>query len=273
MAITKTEAVTTRKNGSPSDPAEIFSELRRPDRSGMPKYQRLAHAMVEAIKRGHWRPGDRLPAEEQLTEMTPFSLGTVQRALRDLADQGLVVRQHGLGSFVADRPRELQDPWHCRFLDDDGETVLPIYSKATARVEVDGEGPWLRHLGPRARVMRLDRVITVNDEFRIFSRFYADRGLLERLWNTPLQKLHGANFRQVIVGECQLPITDILREVSIQPFDEETCGQIGLPVGASGLRLQAVAKAGRDFGVYFQEFFIPPTRRPLQVPEYRPDMG
>src|SRR5438874_848951 len=92
---------------------EVFDGLRQPDRSGVPKYQRLANALLDGISRGVWRPGDRLPAEEELTELTPYSLGTVQRALRDLADQGLVVRQHGLGSFVAEKPRQLQDPWHC----------------------------------------------------------------------------------------------------------------------------------------------------------------
>lgn len=250
---------------------EIFAPLRRPDPTGRPKYQRLAQALVEGIRRGVWSPGDQLPPEEALAELTPFSLGTVQRALRDLADQGLVIRQHGLGSFVADSPRQLQDPWHCRFLAEDGETVLPIFSQALARVADASDGPWRRALGADADVMRLDRVIVVNDEFRIFSRFYADRRLLSQMWEMPMQQLHGANFRQLIVSECRLPITEITRLVTVMPFDDETCEQIGVPTGSSGLRLQAIGRAGRNLGVYYQEFFIPPTRHPLQVPEHQPE--
>jgi GntR family transcriptional regulator len=249
----------------------LFDGLRRPDRSGLPKYQRLAQALVEGIKLGVWRPGERLPAEDALATRTPFSLGTVQRALRDLADQGLVERRHGLGSFVADQPRRIQDPWHCRFLDDDGDTVLPIFSQAIGKVEVKGDGPWRVVLARAARVMRLDRVITVNDEFRVFSRFYADREMLEPLWKMPMQDLHGANFRQLIVSQCRLPITDITRQVCVLHFDDEVCGHIQVPHDTQGLQLQALARAGRDAGVYYQEFFIPPTRRPLQVPEYRPE--
>lgn len=248
--------------------AAVFDELRRPNRSGVPKYQRLANVLVDAISRGVWRPGDQLPAEEELTDLTPYSLGTVQRALRNLADQGLVVREHGLGSFVAEKPRQLQDPWHCRFVGDDGVTVLPIYSKAIDRAQVTGQGPWTRYLGAASRdVMQLDRIIDVNREFRIFSRFYADRLLLMRLWDTPMRLLHGANFKQLITQECQLPITQLTHFVRIERFDNEVCRVLELKPKTDGLFMQAVAHTGRNLAVYYQEFFIPPNRRSLQFLE------
>lgn len=246
---------------------ELFQTLKLPDRSGRPKYQRLADTLVEAIRRGIWRPGDRLPAEEDLAQLTPFSLGTVQRALRDLSDQGLVVRQHGLGSFVADPPRELQDPWHCRFLGDDGVTVLPVYSQAILRTAVGEVGPWSRFLQPGSKAMRLDRVISVNEEFKIFSRFYADRNLLKRLWEMPMEKLNGANFKKVIVDQCQLPITEVTHYVKLSNFDAEACDRIEVPQGYRGMFMYAVASAGRDRPVYYQEFFIGPTERPMKFPE------
>ncbi len=246
---------------------EVFQVLAFPDRSGRPKYQRLADAMVEAFRRGIWRPGDRLPPEEDLTQLTPYSLGTVQRALRALTEQGLVVRQHGLGSFVADRPRQLHDPWHCRFLADDFERILPVYSKALQRVVVDAAGPWNRWLGSKASVMQLDRVIDVNNEFNVFSRFYADRNLLKKLWDMPLDKLHGANFKQLIVRQCRLPVTDITHFVSIAPFDDEACKFVEMPSNSKGLYLQAVAHTGRDRCIYYQEFFVGPTTRSMKFPE------
>ena len=245
----------------------VFQILQLPDRTGRPKYQRLADVLVDAIRQGVWRPGDRLPPEEELTSLTPFSLGTVQRALRDLSEQGLVVRQHGLGSFVADPPRELQDPWHCRFLDDDGQTLLPVFSQAVGRATVPARGPWTAHLGPDADVMRLDRVIIVNDEFRIFSRFYGDRRMLRRLWEMPIDELNGANLKKVIVRQCQLPITEITHYVRTQKFDEEACARMAVAPGTSGLFMYAVARAGRERCVYYQEFSIAPNKRDLKFPE------
>jgi len=249
---------------------EIFEGLRQPDRSGLPKYQRLTNVLVDGISRGLWRPGDRLPAEEELTELTPYSLGTVQRALRHLAEQGLVVRQHGLGSFVAEMRRRLQDPWHCRFIGDDGVSVLPIYTKAIHRIEVTGKGSWTKYLGAGSRVMRVDRMINVNEEFDIFSRFYADRTLLARLWNTPMERLHGANFKELITKQCQLPITQITHLVRVERFDSEVCGMLEVPKNTNGMFMRAIANAGHNLTVYYQEFFIPPNNRSLQFLEQTP---
>lgn len=250
---------------------KIFSELLRPDRTGLPKYQRLSNVLVQAIKHGLWQPGDRLPAEDELTEMTPFSLGTVQRALRDLTDQGLVVRQHGLGNFVADQQRRLQDPWHCRFVGDDGVGILPIYSKAVQRVVMNETGPWTQYLGTdSSNIMRLDRIINVDDEFKIFSRFYANRLLLKRLWDSPLEQLDGANFKEIIARQAKLPITDIDRLVRIDSIDAEAAQWIQVKAAAQVLFMQAIAHAGRDMCVYYQEFYIPQSNRSLQFPEETP---
>ncbi|MDQ8031693.1 MAG: GntR family transcriptional regulator [Bordetella sp.] len=246
---------------------EAFDALHLPDPSNRPKYQRLADTLVDAVRRGIWQPGDRLPAEEDLARLTPYSLGTVQRALRDLAEQGLVVRVHGLGSFIAEAPRQIHDPWHCRFLDDDGSTVLPIFSQAVLRSPAEGRGPWNRYLGDTSRVMRLDRIITINDEFRISSRFYADKQLLKRLWAMPMEKLNGANFKKVIVQEFKLPITGISHLVQMAAFDEPTCERVGVPYPHKGMYMQAIAHAGKEQCVYFQEFFLGPTERMLEFPD------
>lgn len=246
---------------------EVFKPLWRPDSSGLPKYQRLTNVMLAALKRGFWRPGDRLPAEQELVELTRFSLGTVQRALSTLVDQGVLVRRHGLGSFIAERPRRIQDPGFCRFLDDDCANVLPIYSALVRREMVEGEGSWTPFLGSDGPIMQLDRIVTVNDEFKLYSRFFADRLLLKRLWETPMRRLNGANFTQMISNECHLPIREIVHLVRIERFDAEICEVIEVEQGAAGLFVQTIGKAGRDLCVYYQEFCIPATSRPLQFSE------
>jgi DNA-binding GntR family transcriptional regulator len=246
----------------------IFEQLRRPSRSGQPKYVRLTDALVDAITSGHWKPGDKLPTEEELAEMTPFSLGTVQRALRNLSEQGIVVRQHGLGSFVAETDLRLEDPWHCRFLADDGESFLPIYSKALKREAVKEQGPWSKHF-PQAynNLIRIDRVINVDNEFNVFTQFYTDRRLLPALWETPLSKLSGVNFKRLIARESSIPITRVGHFVRAMQFDDNLVSVLNLKSPVFGIFLQAVAQMGREACVYYQEFFIPPTRRTLCIPD------
>lgn len=241
-------------------------QLARSGRPGVPKYVRLQEALLGCIRDGLWKPGDRLPAEEELAELSRLSLGTVQRALRNLSGQGIVVRQQGLGSFVGETQRRMQDPWHCRFLDEQTGEILPVYSKAIRRQLVPDRGPWTQYLGAE-RILRIDRRIDIGGEFSVYSRFYADRGLLGYFWDCPIAELNGANFKVLITRECRLPITDIKHSVRVSKFTPEIGRMIGAGRGATGMFLFSMAYAGRDTCVYYQEFYIPPTGRFLRFSE------
>ena len=58
----------------------------------------------QAILGGTFRPGSQLPTEAELCEMLGVSRTVVREALRVLEDDGLVVRRHGVGTFVRDHP-------------------------------------------------------------------------------------------------------------------------------------------------------------------------
>ena len=56
----------------------------------MPKYVLLRDAIVAAVTGGDWPAGTRLPNETEWAASLPVSLGTIQRALRMLVDEGVV---------------------------------------------------------------------------------------------------------------------------------------------------------------------------------------
>jgi GntR family transcriptional regulator len=257
-----------------ADNPNIFAALTRPDRSGAPKYMRLSTALLQAITSGHWKAGDKLPTEEELAVMTPFSLGTVQRALRTLVDQGVVVRRHGLGSFVAENDLRMEDPWHCRFLDSDGVSFLPVYSKVVNRERVKTRGAWTRYFPDAGEhLVLITRIINVNNEFDVLVRFYMDSRILPRLSKGPLHSLDGLNFKTVIAGELNVPITRITHDVSLIKLDHETAETLGARAGDSGLFMQAAAMMGEAACVYYQEFSIPATDRVLSIPDQLPKMA
>jgi GntR family histidine utilization transcriptional repressor len=65
-------------------------------------YQQIMDFIVAKIQNGTWRPGDRLPSENDLVVQFGISRMTVNRALRQLMEQGRIRRVAGVGSFVAD---------------------------------------------------------------------------------------------------------------------------------------------------------------------------
>ena len=68
-----------------------------------PKYQRVLNVLVNEIRSGKYMPGDRFPSESALIRRFGTSRITVGRALRDLAQQGLVERIAGSGTYVRER--------------------------------------------------------------------------------------------------------------------------------------------------------------------------
>lgn len=66
-------------------------------------YQQVKDFIARRIQEGVWRAGDRLPSENDLVTRFGFSRMTVNRALRELVEQGRIVRVAGVGSFVAEQ--------------------------------------------------------------------------------------------------------------------------------------------------------------------------
>jgi GntR family histidine utilization transcriptional repressor len=65
-------------------------------------YAAVKAALRERIAAGGWQPGVRLPSERELVQTFGCARMTVQRALRELVEEGLVERRRGSGSFVAE---------------------------------------------------------------------------------------------------------------------------------------------------------------------------
>lgn len=65
-------------------------------------YEQVKEFITRKIQDGSWPAGHRLPSEHELVAQFGISRMTANRALRDLVEQGRVVRQAGVGSFVAE---------------------------------------------------------------------------------------------------------------------------------------------------------------------------
>ncbi|WP_404302578.1 histidine utilization repressor [Alicycliphilus denitrificans] len=69
---------------------------------GVALYQQVKDHIARKIQDGSWKAGDRLPSENELVLQFGISRMTVNRALRELTEQGRIVRVAGVGSFVAE---------------------------------------------------------------------------------------------------------------------------------------------------------------------------
>jgi len=66
-----------------------------------PPYTRVKQFLKDGLASGRWPPGALMPSEAELVAMFGLSRMTVNRALRELQNEGLVERSQGIGTFAA----------------------------------------------------------------------------------------------------------------------------------------------------------------------------
>ena len=68
----------------------------------IPLYIQIAEKMISRIESGDLSPGEQLPPERCLSEEIGVNRMTLRRALKALESQGLIIRKHGVGTFIAE---------------------------------------------------------------------------------------------------------------------------------------------------------------------------
>ena len=102
----------------------------------LPMYFQLKELLREKIASGEWEPGDMVPSERELSEQYKISRMTARQALGELATEGLLRREQGRGTFVAE----------------------PKIEHGLTRLTGFTEDMKARGLQPGARVIRLDLI-------------------------------------------------------------------------------------------------------------------
>jgi GntR family transcriptional regulator, histidine utilization repressor len=68
-----------------------------------PLYLKVKRHILDNIGSGKWSTSMRVPSENEIVKSFGVSRMTANRALRELSDEGVLVRIAGVGSFVADQ--------------------------------------------------------------------------------------------------------------------------------------------------------------------------
>ena len=243
----------------------------------LPKYLRLSNAILNLIESGEMRPGDKLPPEDTLAGALPASLGTVQKALGHLKTLGVVVRNHGQGTYVAgalhaasgDRLPD-DNLLHFRFAGDEHSAPLPVY----ARVETvdkligkncDASTPWARFLGADKAYLRIGRNVNVNNEFDAFSQFYLSWSRFHGLMRVPMKELNGISLRVVLSRTYNMPTLHFDQHLQCAPLPRVACKALGIAAGSPGLIWEIFGRSYRRQPASYQRVYLPMGHRPIEI--------
>jgi len=171
----------------------------------LPLYARLADLLTKRIASSEWSPDAPLPSETTLAGDYGVSLGTMRKAMQQLAEEGLVERRQGSGTYV--RRAKLDKSLFRFFRYAGGRAKGAVPGSRILRREVITANSWpeaARGLSRADQLIRIERLrLWGNDPF-LFEEIALPLALF-----APLMELEVEQFGPLLY-----------------PLYERTCGQI-----------------------------------------------
>ena len=129
-----------------------------------PLYRQLAKLLIAQIHSGDYKAGNRLPSERELSEAHKVSRITARQAIDLLFEDGMIYREQGRGTFVAEpRTRHLQGL--TSFTEDMQARGFTPHSRVLTQevLEVDEELQSSLRLSPGQSILHLVRLRMADD--------------------------------------------------------------------------------------------------------------
>ncbi|UAX96949.1 FadR family transcriptional regulator [Ensifer adhaerens] len=139
-----------------------MSNVTAPDNTtpqGRTLVAKMTDALSGQISSGHYKPGDRLPSEAQLTQEFGVSRTVVREAIAALRSGGLVEARHGIGVFVLEPAPTAAMPFHGIDL----ARVSSLIEMLELRTAVEGDAAALAAL--RRSPAQEEKIVEAFDSF------------------------------------------------------------------------------------------------------------
>ena len=111
----------------------------------IPLYKQIKNNLNKMIKEENLKSGDKVPSENEIAELNEVSKATVRRALMALVKEGVLYREQGKGTFVAEK-------------DYKSNGMVNILENSTGRMKIEG-------VSMKSKVLKFEYV-TPNDEIK-----------------------------------------------------------------------------------------------------------
>ena len=115
----------------------------RPNR--IPLSTQTQQYLLDLIEHGTYVPGEKLPSEKELSVQLGISRSTLREALLNLEQEGIVLRRHGVGTFVAPGYEHRLESGLERL-----ESILELAARQDLKVRI--EGLEVRQIGADAKL-------------------------------------------------------------------------------------------------------------------------
>lgn len=224
-----------------------------------PLYKEIKRLLTETISAGEWKPGAAIPAEWMLSERFKVAVGTVRKAVDELVNENILIRQQGRGTFVAahNRARLMFHFFHIVKSDRvDSAKDTPLvemlsFRKGSANIEEAA------HLGiaVSTKVYRIRNVLRLVDKPIIFDAITIPQALFPKLTASTFKGRPNTIYH-LYQSAFDITVVRSAERLRARLADIETAELLGVKVGAPLLEIRRVAMSFNDAPVEFRRSLV-----------------
>jgi GntR family transcriptional regulator len=213
------------------------------------------------ISTGLYPPGSRLPNEEELSETLGVSRTTLREALQALAEEGLILRRHGQGTFVNRHPQQVQGSLDRNL--DISELIRASGHLPGTRDIVIQTMPASTHvatqlsLAPADEVLAIERVRLADQRPVVFSIDFLPTALVQTV-NYELTDLYSGSLYDFLVQRLGLTIHHGLAQLRPVLAEVWLAQKLGLSPGVPLLYIEQVDYTQEQRPVLFSQGYHVP---------------
>lgn len=208
-----------------------------------PLYKHVKNRIVEALRRGHWKPGEALPSEAKLAHLYEVGISTVRAAVGELESAGLLIRRQGKGTYVSQHGDEHSIYRFFNVVRDGRQKELPVSELISLdRSIADDETADLLRLPRRPakpEIFRIRNVLRIDGLPVSVSDIIVPAKLFPGL-NAKMIREHGKTIYAVFQQRFGVTMVKIVEELKAVRADAVAREFLGVKVGEPIMELRRI---------------------------------
>ena len=220
-----------------------------------PLYRQIKTLITQSLVSGEWRPGELIPSEIELASRFSVSQGTVRKAIGELADQNLLVRQQGKGTFVASHSEERSQFPYLRITPDRGALdELAATLIDCRKAKLDAASGRKLGLASGTAAFLVTRVLTVSGKKAVYEEIRLPAARFKGLSAEVIDR-HHCMLYSMYETEFDIRILHVEEQIKANAAEKTAAGALGVPEGEPLLAIERVAYTYADKAVELRRSF------------------
>jgi GntR family transcriptional regulator len=218
-----------------------------------PLYRQIKTLITQSLMSGEWGPGASIPSEIDLASRFSVSQGTVRKAINELADENLLIRHQGKGTFVASHTESRRKYYFTRIAPDSGEQAYPVPELIECRrAKADTTIAHLLDLEPGAAIFIVRRRFRIGDELVELEGVRIPAALFKGLSALVIEQ-HQCKLYSMYESAFDVRIIQVRERIKAVGASDEESRLLEVAQGAPLLRVDRVAYTFGDKPVEVRE--------------------